>query len=96
MSTDGADLRSLGTDDEVTAVAALPYLNTGFLKYLLGLHIFQKGTVAFLMALLNGGNAAETGSQRGEAFFFGFAGHALIHVGPFGVLALGGMQQVFG
>ena len=55
-----ADLRRLLTDHDMTAVAALPYLDLTLGKDLRHLNIVQQGTVALLMVLFNGGYQAET------------------------------------
>ena len=60
MVAGGADLRGLLAHDDVTAVAALPYLDLTLGKDLRHLHIVQQGTVALLMVLFNGGDQAET------------------------------------
>ena len=92
MVAHGADLGSLGAHHDVTAVAALPNLDAGLFKHLLGFHIIQQGAVALLVALFNGGHAPEFGGQRGEALGLGVLGHPLVHVRPLGVLALGGVE----
>ena len=63
MNAGGTQLRCLGTDDNVTAVTALPNLDFALLEDLGSLHILQQCTVALLMVLLNGSNQAELCSQ---------------------------------
>ena len=94
MGADRADLRSLGANHDVTAVAALPDLNLALLKDLLGLHVVQQGAVSLLMGLLNGSNASELGRKSRKALFLGLLGHTVIHIGPLEVLALSSMEKV--
>src|SRR5574344_446020 len=96
MLADRADLRSLGANDQVAAVTALPHSNAALLKDGHGLHVAQKLAVALLMGLLNGSYATELLGQLMEAFLVGLTGHAVVHIGPLGVLALGGVEQVLG
>ena len=79
----------------MTAVAAFPDGHAGLFEDFHGLDIGQKFAVALFVHLLNGAHAAELFSEVVEAFLVGFTGHALIHVGPLGILALCGMQKVF-
>ena len=68
MATGRADLRSRRTDYDVTAVAALPYLDLALLEYLSGLYIAQQGTVTLFVMLFDGCNQTELASQIMEAF----------------------------
>ena len=52
MLAGGADLGSLDTDDDVTAVAALPHLDFALLEDLCGFHVLQQGAVTLLVVLL--------------------------------------------
>ena len=78
----------------MTAVAALPYLDLASREYFRRLNIMQKRAVAFLMVLFNGGYKAEFRRKLGEAFLFGGFGEAVVHIGPFVIFALGGMEEV--
>ena len=91
-----ANLRSFLTDHNVTAVAALPYLDLTPGKDLRHLHIVQQGTVALLMVLFNGGYQAETLGQLMETFLIGGFGKAVVHIRPLVVLALSGGEKIFG
>lgn len=95
MVTGRADLGSRRADYDVTAVAALPYLDFALLEDLSGLYIAEQGTVTLFVMLLNGCNQTELASQIVEAFLLSGLGKAVVHVGPFVVLALGSVQQVF-
>ena len=96
MLADRANLGSLGANDQVAAVTALPHSNAALLKDGHGLHVAQQLAVALLVGLLNGSNATELLGQLMEAFLVGLTGHAVVHIGPLGVLALGGVEQVLG
>ena len=95
MVAGGANLWSFLTDHNVTAVAALPYLDLTLGKDLCHLHIVQQGTVALLMVLLNGGYQAETLGQLMKAFLIGSFGKAIVHIRPLVVLTLSGGEKVF-
>lgn len=79
MVTGRADLRSRRTDYDVTAVAALPYLDFALLEYLSGLYIAQQGTVTLFVMFLNGCNQTELASQIVEAFLLGGLCEAVVH-----------------
>ena len=80
----------------MSAVTTLPDGNAALLKYLHSLDVAQQLAVALLMGLLDGSYATELFSQLMEAFLVGLTSHAVIHIGPLGVLALGSMEQVLG
>ena len=96
MLADRADLRSLGSYYDMSAVTTLPDGNAALLKYLHSLDVAQQLAVALLMGLLDGSHTAELLSQLMEAFFVSFTGHTVVHIRPLGVLTLGGMEQVLG
>ena len=96
MIAHGADLGSLCANHQMTAVAALPHGDTALFKDRFGLHILQQCAVALLMGLLDCGNAPELLRKRMEALFIGLLCHAVVHIRPLGILAFGGMKQVFG
>ncbi len=96
MEADGTDVGGFSADDDVAAVAALPDANACLAEHLGCLDVAQQGTVALLVVLLDGCHATELFSQLVEAFLVGFAGKAVVHVGPLVVLALGSVQQVLG
>ena len=89
MSADRTDLRSLGSDADVTAVAALPDLDLTLLKALLGLYVLQEGSVALLMMLLNCTDHAELGGKGLESLSLSCLCKALVHVSPLEVLSVG-------
>ena len=59
MVADGADIGSLGADDNVAAVPAFPDLHFALLEHLLHFNVLQQGAVTFLMMLFDGSDAAE-------------------------------------
>ena len=83
-----ADFRCLLTDYDMTAVAALPYLDLTLGKDLCHLHIVQQGTVALLMVLFDGSDQTEACGKLVEALFVGGFGEAVVHIRPFVVLTL--------
>ena len=96
MLADRADLRSLGSYYDMSAVTTLPDGNAALLKYLHSLDVAQQLAVALLVHLLNGSYATELFSQIMESFLVSLTGHAVIHIRPLGILALSGMEQVLG
>ena len=96
MLADGTHVGSLGSNHQMTAVAAFPHGDAALFKDLHGFNIVQKLAVALLVSLLDGGNPTELLRQIMEAFLIRFLRHSVIHIGPLGVLTLGGMEQVFG
>ena len=93
---DGADLGSLGADDDMAAVAAFPHLDFALGKDLFGLDVMQQGAVTLFVMLLDGGHATKLGGQLGEALGLGGAGKAFVHVRPLIVLTCGGSGQILG
>ena len=53
MRTYRADLRSLGSDNNMAAVPAFPDLDFALLKYFLHLYVLQQSPVTFLMVFFN-------------------------------------------
>ena len=90
-----ADLGCLLTDYDMTAVAALPYLDLALSKDLCRLHIVQQGTVALLMVLFDGSDQTEACGKLVEALFVGGFGEAVVHIRPFVVLTLSGGEKIF-
>ena len=58
------------------------------------LDVLEQTAVALLVMALDGGHGTEFAGYLGEAFFLGFGRHAVVHVGPLVVLALGGIAEV--
>ena len=56
---------------------------------------FQQSVVSFFVAFFDGADRSEQEGDFGKAFFVGFSGHAVIHVGPLVVFAGCGVFQVF-
>lgn len=55
MGADGAEFGGLGAHDNMSAVAALPYLHFALLEDSGRFHVLQEGTVTLFMALFNSG-----------------------------------------
>lgn len=53
MITRRADFRRLCSDDDVSAVAALPYLHFALFKYGRRLHVLKQSAVSFFVVFLN-------------------------------------------
>ena len=94
MCTYGTYIGSLGTNYDVTTVAALPNFNFGFLEHLSGLDILEEGAVALFVTFLDGGDHTELHGESLEAFGLGSLGEAFVHIGPFIVLAGGCFGEV--
>ena len=92
----GTHLRGGSAHYNVTAVAALPHLDLALFKDLSRLHIVQQGTIALLVALLDGGYQTELGGKLREPLLFGGFGKAVVHIGPLVVFTLSGVEQVLG
>ena len=54
MRAGGANLRSLCSYYDMTAVATFPYLNLALLEHFLSLNVVQKCTITLFVALLDG------------------------------------------
>ena len=95
MLADGADFRRGGGDVDMAAVAAFPAVFAGADPDFSGFDVGEELAVAFLVALLDGGDALELGGDVVEAFCARLFGEALVHVGPFLAFAVCGGLQVF-
>ena len=80
----------------MSAVAALPHLHFALLEDGGRLDVLQQGTIALLVAFLDGSHHTELGSQFLETFLFGSLCETFVHIGPFVVLAVGSMLEVLG
>ena len=88
--------RSLGSDDDMSAVAAFPDLDFGFLEYSLCFNILQQRSVSFLMMFLDRADQSELLSQFRETFLISSLGETFIQICPFIVFAFGCSLQVLG
>ena len=82
-----ADFRSLGTDNDVSAVAALPNLDFASLEHFGSFNIVKQSTIALFMALFDSCNHPEFRSKLRESLFLCGLGEACVHVCPLVVLA---------
>ena len=80
MMAGGAEFGCDLSDDDVSAVAAFPYLDLALFKNSGGLYVAKQGAVALLVMLFNGGHQAEFPSQFGKAFLFGCYGISAIRI----------------
>ena len=96
MCANGAELRSLGSYADVTAVAALPYLDLALGEDSGCLDILQQCSVALLVMLLDSTYHAELAGKSLETFGLGCLCEILVHVCPLEVLAVCGCLEVVG
>ena len=96
MVADGAHVRRGGADDDVAAVGALPDAVAVAGEDEAAFDVGEEFAVALFVFLFDGAHHAELGGDFGEAFGIGLGGHAVVHVGPFEVLAVGRVLQVLG
>ena len=82
-------LRRTDADYNVAAIPAFPDLDLALFKYLGRFYVFKQCTVALFMVLFNFAYQTEALCKLGKAFLIGCFGKALVHVGPFVVLAVG-------
>ena len=76
--TNRANLRSLRTYNDMSALATLPNSYLALSKYLLCLYVVQQRTITLLMTLLNSCYATELLCQLIEAFGICLLGHGCI------------------
>ena len=93
MITSRTNIGSLCADDDMTAVAALLYLDLALFKYLSSFNIVEQCTVSFLMMFFDCRNKFEFCRELGESFFLGSFGKALVHIGPLVVLTVRGRRS---
>src|SRR5574344_1093264 len=94
MSTNWADFRSLLSNYDMSAVAALPDSVTLTREHETVLNVFQQFKVTLLMMALYLSHTTHLGSDLNESLLFGFLCHAVIHISPLVVLTLGSSLQV--
>ena len=94
MVADGADFGSLGSDDYVAAVGALPDYVAVAGEDQAVFDVGEEFAIALFVFFLDGADHFEMFGNLNEAFFAGLFGHAGVHVGPFEVLAVSGVFQI--
>ena len=82
MVANGANLRCLGANYKVTAVAAFPHNLLALCKYCLHLNVIEKCKVSFLVGLFNSCYHAEFRSDIVEALCVCFVRECLVHICP--------------
>ena len=96
MCADRADFRRFRPHNDMTAVAALPYLDFALGKDFLGFYIFQQSTVTLLMMFLDLSNHTELRCQLLEAFFLCRLSKPCVHIRPLVVFTIRSIFQVGG
>ena len=94
MLADGANLGSLRTNNDVSAVAANPDGITVAAEDESILDVLQQLAIALLVSLLDGSDSAELVGDLCEAFLLSFLSHVGVHVSPLVVLAVSGSLEV--
>ena len=95
MAADGALEGRVLANDDMSAVAAFPDAEVVANIDDAALNVFEEFQVAFLVSLLNLGDAIKPKGNLVEAFGFGRLREAFVHLGPFVVFAFGrGLQVV--
>jgi len=89
-----ADLGSLGANDDMTAIAALPHLDLALCKDLCHLHVVQQCAVTLLVVTLDRCDQTELFCKLSKALFLSSLCKTIIHIRPLVVFALCRMQQV--
>ena len=96
MGADGANSGRLFADDDVAAVTALPYCIAVFREDELAFDIGEQFAIAVFVSFFDGADHFEELGDVIEAFFASFFRKRGIHIGPFVVFALSGVEKVFG
>lgn len=94
MGTNGACGGSLFANNHMAAVAAYPYAVIFTGEHNAFLDIGQQTTITLFVVAFYRTDHSELGGNGSETFLLGFFSHAVIHVGPFVVFALGGLAEV--
>ena len=94
VCANGANLRSLCTHNDVTAVTALPNLNFALCENFLSLNIVKQCAIALFMVLLDSSDYSELCCKLCKAFFFSGLCKTVVHIGPLVVLAFSGCCKV--
>lgn len=87
MQTHRAYTGSIFTDNHMATIAANPYRIAFAREHDAFFDVLQQSTIAFFMMTLYRSHGAETKRYFGEAFFFGFTSHSVVHIGPFVIFA---------
>ena len=96
MVADGADVRGGRPDNDMPTIGALPDAVAVAGEDEAAFDVGEEFAVALFVFFLDSAYHAELGSDFGEAFGIGLGGHAVVHVGPFEILAVGRVFQVLG
>ena len=96
MSAYRAFFGSLGANDYVSAVPALPDFYLGPFEYLSGLDVLKQGSVAFFVSLFYCRYSSELLGKLRESFLVRDLSETVVHVCPLEVLAVGCCGKVGG
>ena len=91
-----ANLGCLRTNDDVSAVAALPDAVAVAREDEAFLDVLQQLAIALFVFTFNLGDTAEFLGNLSESFLVGLASHTVVHIGPLEVLTIGSSLQVLG
>ena len=94
MCASRANLRSLGADYDVTAVAAFPYLDFALLEHFLSLDILEKCAIALFMTLLDSSYEAEFLCEYVESLFVCGLCETVIHISPLIIFSVCSLNEV--
>ena len=94
MIANGADIRRLSSNYDMTAVTALPNLDLALGKYFLHLNILEERTVSLFVMLLDLTDCTELSCEFRESFSLSCLGEILIHVCPLIVLTVSSSLEV--
>lgn len=95
MGADWTNFRSGLSDNDVSAVGALPYGISLAAEHDFVFNVLEQFAVAFLMVFLDGSHHFEFCCDSFKALFAGSLCKSGIHVGPFIVFARSGILEVF-
>ena len=94
MCASRANLRSLGADNDVSAVAAFPNLYLALLEHFLGLDVLEKCAIALFVTLLDSSYEAELLSENVESFLVGGLCETVIHISPLIIFSVCSLNEV--
>ena len=94
MCASRANLRSLGADNDVSAVAAFPNLYLALLEHFLGLDVLEKFAIALFLTLLDSSYEAELLCENMESFLISGLCETVIHICPLVVLSVCSLYKI--
>ena len=94
MVADWADFRGIFADDDMSAVAAFPDREVIADEDNAAFDFLDQSAITLFVMLLDRADHTEFRGDLEEAFALGDLGEMLIHIGPFVVLAIGGIEKI--